>query len=385
MSDVLVTAKLIKIPFTLVPGEKVTVWAGYKELRSQLLKIIEASRTDRVGLSEFVILYGQIGTGKSHAMRYLRNWIENENKDEFQSPVVYLESLKLGPKVDFVKIYRQIIMALNDHFIETAAWFDDLIESQLPNIGTEERAKVKDENYHDKKITPTFPQLPLLLRGIKKNDESAKKILLGDNEKSLPFRDFGLNEPLNNEFYATKVLGAYLNLCTRGPQGFGENVIPGRNKAFYFFIDEIELMLDFKPAEAVSINEGLRDLINACPENMCLIFGMTGDVRELGAILDRYVMNRMSREPIEIPSMDTEQAVTFLKEVLKSCRRDPMDPDEYPFREDALRKIAEETTEKTARRLFQTCRRVLEQAVREGRLTQNGWIEVQDVEEFMFK
>jgi hypothetical protein len=76
-------------------------------------------------------------------------------------------------------------------------------------------------------------------------------------------------------------------------------------------------------------------------------------------------------------------AVAFLKEVLRSYRADPNDPDEYPFREVALRKIAEETTEKTAANLFRGCRRVLEKAVLAGRLQPGGWIEVEDVREFL--
>lgn len=385
MSNVVELAKLTKNPFTLVPGEKVTIWAGYKELRTQLFKIIEACRSDRIGLSEFLILHGEIGTGKSHAMRYLRNWIEEEKQTDFQSPVVYLESLKFGPKVDFLKVYQQIAIALIDqsnHMKETGEWLDQLVENNLPHASTEERVKLKNEKYHDKKITPMFPALPLLLKGIKEDDVNAKKILMGNSEKSLPFLEFGLNDPINNEFYAMKCLGAYINLCTRGPQGFDE-AITGKNKAFYFFLDEIELILDFKPAEALSINQGLRDLINACPENLCLIFGMSGDVREIPAILDRHVMKRMTREPIEIVAMDNERSLIFLKEVLKSCRRNPDDPDEYPFREEALKKIVEETTEKTARELFKNCRRVLEQAVHENRLQSNGWIEVRDVVEFI--
>jgi hypothetical protein len=110
---------------------------------------------------------------------------------------------------------------------------------------------------------------------------------------------------------------------------------------------------------------------------------MTGDARTAFAIFTTAVMRRMSRNLISIEPLDTEQAVTFLKEVLKGYRSDSSDPDEYPFREDALRKIAGEAQSKTAAELFRSCRRVLEKAVLTNRLTPGGWIEAADVEEFL--
>jgi hypothetical protein len=386
MTKMLELAKLTKNPFTLVPEEKVTVWAGYKELRQQLLDIVESCRSDRVGLSEFGVLHGDIGTGKSHALRYLKNWIGNESKEDFQSPLVYLESLKLAPKVDFLVLYKRIIEELLDHIRETAEWLDMVVEDSLPRAASlrlEEQKKLKEKKYHDKNITPIFSPLSLLLKGVKENDDHAFKILMGSNEKSLRLQDFDMSSPIDNEFSATRCLGAYVNLCTRGTKALKEGGMIGRNKAFYFFLDEIELLGDFKPAEVLSINQGVRDLLNACPENTCLLFGMTGEVREIFALFDKHVMRRLTHEPIEISPMDNDQSIIFLKEVLKNCRSDPKDPDEYPFREDALWKIAEETVDKTAAGLFRSCRRVLERTVLDNRLKPGGWIEKRDVEDFM--
>lgn len=386
MTDTISLAKLKKNPFTLVPGERVTVWAGYPDLRQTLLDIVESCRSDKVGLSEFVILHGELGTGKSHALRYLINWITNAKKPEFESQVVYFESLKLAAKMDFIALYRSAIELLLGHIRETADWLDLVIEESIPNqdkMSVAEISQKKDAKYADGSITPTFPALPLLLRGVKDSDSSAIRILSGHAEKSLPLSEYGLTSPIDNEFSAVKCLGAYINLCTRGTPALSQGETLARNKAFYFLLDEIEMLQDFKPAEVVSINQGLRDLMNACPENCCFLFGMTGDARQIFALFDKFVMRRMSREPIEIQPLDDDQALTFLKEVLKSYRSDPADPDEYPFREQALRKIAKETQEKTAAGLFRSCRRVLEKAVLEGRLQRGGWIEEQVVQDLL--
>ena len=80
MTDTLQLAKLTSNPFTLVPGRRVTVWAGYKELQQQLLDIVKSCRSDQVGLSEFVVLHGDYGAGKSHALRYLEYWITDAKR-----------------------------------------------------------------------------------------------------------------------------------------------------------------------------------------------------------------------------------------------------------------------------------------------------------------
>lgn len=385
MNKTLELSKLTKNPFTLVPGEKVTIWAGYKELKRHVLDIVESCRSDKVGLSEFVVLHGDYGAGKSHVLRYLKYWIESEKKDEFQSKVVYLESLKLAPKMDFLAIYRCIIEELKDHMRETAYWLDKKIEESVVKgvkVGMDEQIKLKAETYRDKSITPTFPSLSLLLKGIKEGNEQALKILSGGGtEKSL--RDFDMHSPIDNEFSSVRCLGAYINLCTQGTTALNEVSAIGRNKAFYLFLDEVEMLNDFKASEVISINIGIRDLINACPENMCLLLGLTAEVRELATLFDRAVLRRMSREPNAIQALDVEQAVSFLKEVLKYYRSDSNDPDEYPFREAALKKIAEETTDKTAGGLFRNCRRVLERAVLENRLKPSEWIEKKDVEDLI--
>ncbi|MBT9140329.1 MAG: hypothetical protein DDT30_00905 [Dehalococcoidia bacterium] len=387
MADTLQLAKLTSNPFSLVPGRRVTVWAGYNELLQQLLDIVESCRSDRVGLSEFAVLHGDLGTGKSHALRYLEYWITEARKDEFNSAVVHLETPKVAPTMSFVAIYRKIIENLVPHIRETAEWLDmaieDAVRKEKPSARRDELDTAINEKYRDPNITPSFPPLSLLLKGIKENKADAMSLLSGQAPKGIKLDTYGLIRPIDTEYDAVKSLGAYVNLCTRGTSALSEGGVLARNKAFYFFLDEIELMLDFKPAEALSINHGLRDLINACPENCCFLLGMTGDVRQIFAIFTQYVMGRMSHNPIEIQPLEIEQAVTFLKEVLKGYRSDPTDPDEYPFREDALRKIAEETQNKNARDLFRSCRRVLEKAVLANRLTPGGWIEAVDVEEFL--
>jgi hypothetical protein len=213
------------------------------------------------------------------------------------------------------------------------------------------------------------------------NEEHAFSILCGNKADDL--EDYRLTGPIDSEYDASRCLSAYINLITNP----NRNVVPEKsftaNKAFYLFVDEVELLQDFKPGDVLSINQGIRDLINGCPQAFCLIFGVSGDPRILFAIFDKFVVRRFSRDPIEIQALDEPGSVKFLKEVLRKYRSDPNDPDEYPFREPALLRIAEKTPDKTAASLFRSARRVLERAVLMNQLQPGGWIEAADVDNFL--
>src|SRR5260370_29796069 len=135
MSNTLQLAKLRKNPFTLAPEANTDIWADYEDVRKALLDVITSCRNDQVGLSEFVVLHGEIGTGKSHALRYLQNYITIGKKQEFRSACVYLESTKLAKKTDFMAIYRRVMEALRNHVLETATRLDSAFEEKAKAFG----------------------------------------------------------------------------------------------------------------------------------------------------------------------------------------------------------------------------------------------------------
>lgn len=378
-------AKLRKNPFTMAPAANTDVWADYEGVRQALLDVITSCRNDQVGLSEVVVLHGEIGTGKSHALRYLHHYITETQANEFQSACVYLESTKMGAKTDFVAVYRRVFESLRKHIFATAKALDDALEEKAKQEGatkTQDIITKKKELWRTTAdaLAPKFPSLILLLQALV-DDETVFAVLCGEKRDNL--HAFQLTTPINSEFDATRCLSSYINLVTNPNRDVLSEAVYKGDRAFYLFIDEVELLQDFKSAEVLSINQGIRDLINGCPQSFCLIFGVSGDPRVLFTLFDRFVVRRFSRDPIEIQALDEVEATRFLKDVLRNYRTDPSDPDEYPFREAALRRIAEKTPERTAASLFRAARRVLEKAVLTHTLQPGGWIEVHDVDQFL--
>lgn len=385
MTNTLELAKLSKNPFTLVAEANTDVWADYEVVRKALLDVISSCRTDQVGLSEFVVLHGEIGTGKSHALRYLQNLITVRQRDEFRAACIYLESTKLAKKTDFLAVYRRVMEALRNHINDTANRIDSAFEERAKSSGLTRSQDIQAEKEKlwkgsAEKLAPHFPGLINLLRGLL-SDQHAFLILCGMSGDGV--EDYHLTGQIDSEYDASRCLSAYVNLVTNPNRDVLPEKIFVADKAFYLFIDEVELLQDFKPADVLSLNQGIRDLINGCPQSFCLLFGVSGDPRILFAIFDKFVVRRFSREPIEIQALDANEAVRFLTEVLKNYRSDPTDPPEYPFRKDTLMRIAEKTPDKTAASLFRSARRVLEKAVLAGKLTPGGWIEVADADAFL--
>lgn len=314
-----------------------------------------------------------------------KHYITVKNAADFRSPCVYLESTKLARKTDFLAVYRRVMEALRNHVFDTATKLDSAMEEKAKAAGLTRSQDIqleKDKLWqaNAEALAPQFPSLIRLLRGIV-SSEHPFSILCGN--KATDLEAYQLTGPIDSEYDASRCLSSYINLVTNPNRSVLPEALFAASLAFYLFIDEVELLQDFKPGDVLSINQGIRDLINGCPQSFCLIFGVSGDPRILFAIFDKFVVRRFSRDPIEIQALDDDQAARFLKEVLKNYRAVPTDPDEYPFRETALKKIAERTPDKTAAFLFRSARRVLEKSVLTGRLQPGGWIEAADVDEFL--
>ncbi len=104
-------------PFPLVPGAKVTNWAGMSEIKQLLLDVVESVLTTDVGLSEFLILHGNYGSGKSHALRYFATLINEVDKDHYKSKTIYIKTIRLEQKITFLRLFGEVIETIGFDFL----------------------------------------------------------------------------------------------------------------------------------------------------------------------------------------------------------------------------------------------------------------------------
>ena len=100
-------------PFSLQPTSIVTHWAGRLPEKQLLTDIVTTPLATDIGTSEFSVIHGEYGAGKSHAMRYFESMINEVHKDEFRSVVIYVPTIKMGPKTTFLRLYEEIIQLAN--------------------------------------------------------------------------------------------------------------------------------------------------------------------------------------------------------------------------------------------------------------------------------
>ena len=83
--------------------------------------------------------------------------ITDEEKDEFDSPCVYLETLKVAASMNFVALYSKVMEILVPHIEETAEWLDLAVEEtakkQTPEGSRHEQEEAIDAIYRDPRLT----------------------------------------------------------------------------------------------------------------------------------------------------------------------------------------------------------------------------------------
>jgi hypothetical protein len=348
-----------------------------------------------VGLTEFVALVGELGTGKSHALRYFQNYILS-NKAEFGSPCIYLPTLRVAEAVTFLDLYAAIVRELGRHELQRfSKALVAVVRTEVEHLKAAAPAEAykkwheQKENIEQKllneaceKVMGPFSRWYQLFERLNSEDDAAWHFISASGTKlgKEDIARLGVNGSISTDFEAVLVLGMIVYL------GCGIRLEAQRSwwKGFYLFIDEIETMADMEPKGMLSLNQSFRDLLNACPEHLCLMLGLTGDAASVEVLFSTGLLSRLTREPLQIPALGEEQAEAFLLEVLTYYRIDAAKSDAcHPFSSEALKYIVNATTDKTPRRLFMNCRRVAELSGTEGILKAKGKIDKEDAERFL--
>ena len=372
---------LTKDPFTIAPDGPVENWAGRAELKEDLIDLMLGVRANDIGSTEFLVLYGELGAGKSHALRYLKTRIENDVGD-FRSLCVYLERPRVSAKLNFLELYKYIIAEIGQ---EQIGKIFGRVES---DISKETRRLAEEAGYGEEDDKSTFERraislarandqkmLQLLKRGA--SDESnVYKYLLGGAVCNGPEYD----GKIDSDFMASKVLADFLRTIT-STIGSERPIY----ESVYIFVDECEILFDAKPTESDPVFSGFRELINGVPYGLGLILSFSAATALIEAYMPQHLLKRMTHDFIEVPMLEDDQAVEFLKEQMSAYRPEDSEYMDtlYPFSREAIEFLVENQTTLTPRNLFMACRRVLERSVRRFGLHPGDEISVELAEQIV--
>lgn len=354
---------LIQDPFPIAPESSVENWAGDQELRDDLVDIIKGVRARDIGVSEFAIIYGELGAGKSHALRYLKTEI-SANSSEYEALAIYLERPRVANKLNFELLSRYIIQQIGrDRIAVYSAKVNALLEELVQEfadskgMGTHKDKSTFYESAYDSFRESDRSMVRLLASGTKPGSR-VFEFLTGAEKIDISGSYEG---KIDSDFMAAKVLADLFRVLTT-------ELKPGKfvQEAVYLFIDECEMLLEAKTSESDLVFAGLRELINGIPYRFCLMMSFTAATALVEAVMHNHLLKRLTRSYFEIPMLDDDLARSFLKTQLDFYRPEGSDKmgTFYPFADEAINAIIEHEVSLTPRSLFIDCKRVFERAVR---------------------
>ena len=359
-----------EVPFPITPDHTTKHWAGREELRKELLDVIDSPRDDDIGLSEFVVLHGSYGAGKSHTLRYLRNHIQ-EHQDVYRSKAVYVQSIRIENRISFLSLYKEIIRLLDDDYIlEASKNVHSCIETKENEHP--DALKLQKQGKLRESVIQTFDrELHYMLKSL---CEIAKENVGPVSE---------LSSGVSSDFEAARALGAFfrcLNVCRT------DNGLP-LSEANYLFLDEIEAVTEVKVAESQAFFNGMLQFINQLPYNFCLICSFSGDAALYEAVANEALIQRMTRDYIELPDLEPDEAKDFLVKQFESYRTDKFNKSNlyHPFTEEAVEYVLDRTLPMTPRNIFRALRKVLERSVKRDNLAPGEEIQKSDAERILGK
>ena len=349
-------------PFPIVPDGPVYNWAGRTEIRDDLIDLIKGIRGRDIGVAEFAVLHGEFGAGKSHALRFLKTLIA-EDENEFNSVAIYLERPRVANKLNFLELHKYIIRTLGRDkvkqlCVEVKEKTDRTIDERAKAAGLGE---VEDKSSFIETCIDDLPSndrnMVRLMRRGAEDGASVFNFLIGAD----PCNGGEYEGKIDSDFIAASVLSDLFRVVVseiRPDERVRESV--------YLFIDECEMLIEAKTTESDFVFSGLRELINSLPYRFGLFISFTGGAALIEAIMPQHLLKRMTVPYIEFLPLDDADAKDFLRAQLDYFR--PGDSDHkgtfYPFDESAIDFIIENTDTHTPRNLFKDCKRVVERAIR---------------------
>lgn len=327
---------------------RASIWVGYEKQKKQLDKYLSRSLADKVGNGNFIMLYGNWGTGKSHALLWAQNRILHQEETTFDSVCYFIPTLRKDKgKLTFAGAYLDDIVAKSDLLRNVQAYHNFMTEC-ISNYRTAHG--LGHDVSADKIIEKLIPPVEL--------NNFAKEINRCQKEEN--YRNLIAPKTLT-DYQAMMIFTRLVNLFVHEME-ISETNKKRFKKGAFLFIDELDDLERASVKEAREVNDTLRHIYDNCPNCFCMIIALTAEISQLPVLFFDYILTRIHRQ-IELVVLDKDDAVAFVREILNSNRMDPDgEEDFFPFEKAAIETIVSQLTEITPRKIVTAMQQVIEEA-----------------------
>ena len=325
---------------------RIGIWVGYETQRRQLIKYLARSRSDQVGNVNFIMLYGDYGTGKSHALLWALNEITNVQRSAFNSLAFYIPTLKKDKgQLTFAGAYREDVLNRTNLIADVLDYRAFLRNATVRYAGDNGLAGHTDERSIVSTLIQSVDLRTFALRILECDSEAKVRALIGADRAS--------------DYEAMLIFTRLVNLFTLeiplagGAQRF--------KNAVYLMIDEVDDLQRASTKEARDINDILRHIYDSCPACFGLVIGLSAEVADLSAIFYPYLLERLSRR-LHFDTMDRVTTVDFVVSILQESRTEGAQVDPaFPFDIDGIEAVASSLSKITPRKIINVMQQVLEE------------------------
>ena len=319
---------LLEGSLSTVPDEEATHWAGMRQPREALDDTVRSVRIDDIGANECVIVYGELGAGKSHALKYFARKINNTGDygDGPRGLAIFIGHAAAESNPKFASLYPQVLKPL-----KTGA--EAVVSENVQRVAPASYPEADREQVIALQRGDGFLQL-----------EDAKDDLEAANRLASIFRIMTTPVQDNQPAYG----------------------------AVYLFLDEMETLHTgtTKVPTIFAYYGALRSLINGVSRHFALVTSYSLQSVVMEASLPDFFIERVTRKWVEIPPLGPEDAKEFIADYLEVRRPEGFSNENpfHPFSEAAIDAILEVETMPVPRRVLRLMHRVFDRAARRGGL-----------------
>lgn len=318
----------------LVRDEDVHVWAGMPDTKNRIQDVVQSVLPDDIGSSEFAILVGELGSGKTHALRYFVHQIRSR---EGGYPF-YVSRAVHSEKNIFGEMFQSLVEECGDTF------FSQL--SQKVNDAAKAAA-------HNQSLPGA--EVAIVDSAFAPVEQPLAHAVMRGNAMGF------LKQKAADDVSAATQLAVLIKIMTTSIKGQ-----PAPYPAVYLFLDEVEEMLTLKPAISSSFWRSCRELVNRIDGQFGMIFSFSEETAVLDAAIPPAMLERRTRPYIEVKDLDLVGAKQFVKDFLEKSRAPDFKPPHpfYPFTEEAVdAMLGREQQALLPRRIILTLRRVFRRGI----------------------
>lgn len=320
------------------------VWVGYSKERETLTKLLKRSLANEVGSGNMVMIYGELGVGKSHALLWAQYQILQAQKDVFKGAAYYVQSLVGNKgKMSFKEAFVQAILEKSD-MLHDILRFRQFVEERIV-LFKGENGLGHDESWEKvaAKLIPSMEMINVL-----------RKILKCENEAAVrEFLNPGTDHEAMQLFCRIVNLFVYPFVLNSGTKQF--------KSAVYLFIDELDELGNVSAKEAREVNLLLRHIYDLCPRCFFIGLGFTASAAELGVLFANYITDRANKT-IVLEFFQPDEGREFVKQILNTARIDIKKKcDYFPFAEEAIITIVSQIVSITPRKIVQRMQQIIEE------------------------